>query len=162
GAPDEEPGRAVGETPQRRVTIQKFAVGKFDVTRGQWAAFATATKRPTVGGCAWASATRHRPDPDASWRKVDFPQDNDHPVVCITWKDAQDYTAWLSERTRQKYRLLTEAEWEYAARAGTATAHYWGPEASHAFANYGEEKCCEGLARDRDRWAYTSPVGAFP
>lgn len=162
GAPDDEVGRAVGETPQRRVTIGKFAVGKFDVTRGQWAIFATATKRPTIGGCAWASATRHRPDPDASWRKVDFPQDDDHPVVCITWKDAQDYTAWLSKRTGQKYRLLTEAEWEYAARAGTTTAHYWGPQASHEYANYGEEKCCEGLIQDRDRWMKTSPVGAFP
>lgn len=162
GAPEDEPGRAAGEGPQRRVAVRGFALGKFDVTRGQWAAFVAATKRPTLGGCAWASATRHRPDPQASWRRVDFPQDDDHPVVCVTWRDAQDYAAWLTRRTGHRYRLPTEAEWEYAARAGTTSAYAWGATASHELANYGEEACCTGLASGRDRWARTSPVGAFP
>lgn len=162
GSPETEPGRAPEEGPQRRVTIQKLAVGKFDVTRGQWAAFAAATTRPTVGGCAWANATGHRPDPEASWRHVDFPQGDDHPVVCVTFQDAQDYVAWLTKRTGHRYRLLSEAEWEYAARAGSTSAWFWGAEADHAHANYGAEGCCSGLATGADKWVQTSPVGAFP
>jgi len=162
GSPETEPGRDVGEGPQLQVTIHRFAAGKFHVTRGQWAAFAAATHRPTVGGCAWASATGHRPDPAASWSHVDFPQADDHPVVCITWQDAQDYAAWLSKRTGHRYRLLSEAEWEYAARAGTTGPYFWGAAADHARANYGAAQCCSGLADGADRWVQTSPVGAFP
>ena len=83
-------------------------------------------------------------------------------MVCVTWNDAQDYARWLSQRTGYKYRLLTEAEWEYAARAGTTTAFPWGSSASHDFANYGADACCAGLASGRDRWMYTSPAGSFP
>jgi len=162
GAPAGEPGRDAWDGPQRRVTIKPFAAGKFDVTRGQWAAFAAATKRPAVGGCSWASGSGPKPDPDASWAKVVFPQDDTHPVVCVTWQDTQDYARWLSARTHHRYRLLTEAEWEYAARAGTATTYPWGPAPSHEQANYGAESCCSGLAAGRDRWESTSPVGAFP
>jgi len=162
GAPQDEPGVGAGETPQRRVSVGGFAMGKYDVTRDQWAAFVTATGRPTTGGCAWASKTGHRPDPNVSWRNVEFPQAGDHPVVCITFEDAEAYARWLSRVTGRRYRLPTEAEWEYAARAGSTTPHYWGAEASHERANYGQETCCAGLATGRDRWVQTSPVGAFP
>jgi formylglycine-generating enzyme required for sulfatase activity len=163
GAPEGEPGAAVGEGPQRRVAIRGFAAGRFDVTRAQWSAFVAATNRPTQGGCAYASATAGaKLDPEASWSRLGFPQDDDHPVVCVTFADAQDYAAWLSRKAGHRYRLLSEAEWEYAARAGTRTAHYWGPAASHERANYGAEVCCSPLASGRDRWEATSPVGAFP
>jgi formylglycine-generating enzyme required for sulfatase activity len=80
----------------------------------------------------------------------------------VTWQDAQDYVHWLSQRTGDKYRLLSEAEWEYAARGRTSTAYPWGPKSTHEHANYGADKCCSGLAAGRDRWEQTSPVGAFP
>lgn len=162
GSPATEAGRLDDEGPQKRVTVRPFAVGRYPVTRGQWAAFAAATGRPTEGGCAWAGPLGHRPAPEASWRKVSFPQTDDHPVICVTWKDANDYAAWLSQRTGHRYRLLSEAEWEYAARAGTRTAFFWGDVADHGWANYGAKDCCSGLAEGRDQWAETSPVGAFP
>jgi len=164
GSPATEPGHDVflTEGPERRVNIRPFAVGKFDVTRGQWAAFASATNRPTPAGCFWTGRPGMNLDPDGSWRNLRFPQDDSHPAVCVTWNDAQDYARWLSQRSGHKYRLLTEAEWEYAARAGTTTAFPWGSTASHDFANYGADACCAGLASGRDRWMYTSPAGSFP
>src|SRR5690606_39019855 len=85
------------EGPQRVVTIKQFAVGKFDITRGEWAAFVSATNRPTRGGCRWsglpgaADGNPWDPHPDATWKNLGFTQDDTHPVVCVTWDDAQDY-----------------------------------------------------------------------
>lgn len=163
GAPPNEPGRYQEEGPQRRVNIRSLAIGKFDVTRAQWAAFASATNRITNLGCAWTGQPMSvEGDPAASWKNPSFAQDDSHPVVCVSWSDARDYLHWLSERTGRTYRLLSEAEWEYAARAGTTTAFPWGASASHDYANYGADKCCGGLATGRDRWVATSPVGSFP
>ena len=157
-----EPGRSDREGPQRGVRVRQFAAGKFEVTRGQWATFASATKRNTPAGCVWTARSGSNPDPIGSWHDVGFPQDDRHPVVCVTWQDAQDYTGWLSRRTGHKYRLLTEAEWEYAARAGSTSPYPWGAAASRAQANYGAESCCSGLASGLDEWVNTAPAGAFP
>jgi len=163
GAQAGEAGSDDFERPQRKVNVRKFAAGKFDVTRGEWAAFAKATNRATAGGCAWASAASDGDlDPKASWQRLDFEQDDHHPVVCVSWGDAQDYVRWLSKKAGHGYRLLTEAEWEYAARAGTSTPYPWGKNATHEQANYGADECCSGLASGRDRWVKTSPVGSFP
>ena len=162
GSPADEPGRSDLEGPLRRVSIRQFAGGKFDVTRGQWAAFVSATNRETRGGCSWTGRSGPKPDPAGSWRDAGFPQDDDHPVVCVTWHDAQDYVRWLSQRTGHGYRLLTEAEWEYAARAGTTTPYPWGAAASHEHANYGADTGGSPMASGRDKWERTSPVGAFP
>jgi formylglycine-generating enzyme required for sulfatase activity len=165
GAPASEPGRYDEEGPQRRVHIRQLAVGRFHVTRGQWATFVSATNRDTSGGCAWSglsSAKNDEPDASASWRNFGFAQDDSHPVVCLTYYDAQDYVRWLSKQTSHHYRLLTEAEWEYAARAGSTTPYPWGSSASHELANYGSETCCSGLMSGHDQWVNTSPVGSFP
>jgi formylglycine-generating enzyme required for sulfatase activity len=161
GSPKSESGRHQEEEPQRKVRVRQFAAGKFDVTRKQWKAFASATARKPSLGCAWTARSNEKPDPKGSWVNLGFPQDDSHPVVCVTWNDAQDYVHWLSRRTRHQYRLLTEAEWEYAARAGTTTAYPWGSKGSHEHANYGAENW-GGLTVGRDHWFYTSPVGSFP
>jgi formylglycine-generating enzyme required for sulfatase activity len=157
GSAANERGRFDDEGPQRQVAIRPVAVGKHPVTRGQWAAFALATSRPVPQAeCAYAM-TLH-----PSWKDPGYPQGDDHPVVCITWQDARDYAAWLTERTGHHYRLLSESEWEYAARAGTTTAFPWGAAASHEFANYGRDSCCGPATVGKDRWQFTSPVGSFP
>jgi len=162
GSPVGELGSSDIERPLHRLTVQQFAVGKFDVTRGQWAEFVSSTKRETPAGCSYSGFPKEKEN-SASWRNLGFTQDDNHPVVCITWEDAQDYVHWLSQRTGRKYRLLTEAEWEYASRAGTTTPYPWGSTASHEYANYGPDKGHgHGLATGRDRWVYTSPVGSFP
>lgn len=161
GSPESERGRDLIEGPQHLVTIRRFAAGKYDVTRGEWRAFVAATRRPTISGCQWVGPTREH-EASANWRKLDFVQTDRHPVVCITWKDAQDYAGWLSASTHRHYRLLSEAEWEYAARAGTTSRYPWGSGNTHAYANHGTEKCCGGLVQGADKWLFTSPVGAFP
>jgi formylglycine-generating enzyme required for sulfatase activity len=151
-----EPGRFDDED-RRQVSVAAVAVAKYPVTRAQWVAFVKATGRPTARApCAYA------PGEGASWENPGFPQGDDHPVVCVTWGDAQAYTRWLTRRTGHTYRLLSDAEWEYAARAGSTTAFPWGPTASHAFANYGADECCAPATSGRDKWDYTSPVGSFP
>ena len=156
GSPMTEPGRFDDEDP-KKVSLGPFAVGKYLVTRAQWAAFVKASKRRTPAApCAYA------PSPHPSWSDPGFAQDGSHPVVCISWSDAQDYARWLSDRTGHHYRLLTDEEWEYASRAGTTTAFPWGGKASHEHANYGLDECCGPATSGRDRWEFTSPVGSFP
>jgi formylglycine-generating enzyme required for sulfatase activity len=90
----------------------------------------------------------------------------DKPVVGISWWDAQVFVGWLNKKTgTEKYRLLTEAEYEYAARAGTSTTYWWGDEPSHEYANFGREADQElgGAVEGRDKWGdETSPVCSFP
>jgi formylglycine-generating enzyme required for sulfatase activity len=156
GSPPRERGRFDDEA-QRSVRVQAFAIAKYPVTRGQWHAFVAATGRSTPDApCAYAR-TGH-----PTWKNTGFPQDDRHPVVCVTWADAQDYARWLSARTGHHYRLLTDPEWEYAARGGTTTPFPWGSAASHEFGNYGKDECCGPMVRGNDRWEFTSPVGSFP
>lgn len=170
GSPPDEPGRdrprALREEPARTIDVAAFALGLRPVTRGEWAAFVNATARPIRGGCAWSAlqggARRDGSNGDANWTNLGFAQDDGHPVVCVSWSDAQDYVAWLSERTGRRYRLPSEAEWEYAARAGSRTAFPWGDIARRDRANYGAERCCSAAMEGADRWSYTSPVGSFP
>lgn len=110
GSPRGEAGRSSNEEPQRRVTIERpLAVGKFEVTFDEWDACVAA------GGC------KHRPS-DSGWGK------GRRPVINVSWNDAVDYATWLSRRTGKQYRLLSEAEWEYAARAGTTSPYAVGTE----------------------------------
>jgi formylglycine-generating enzyme required for sulfatase activity len=161
GAPSDETGRDDIEGPQHRVAIAQFAAGKYDVTRAEWKLFVKDTNRKVVGGCAWTPSNQEL-NPDASWEKLGFPQDDTHPVVCVSWADVHDYIGWLTAKTGKKYRLPSESEWEYAARAGSTKTFPWGATATHEHANYGQEDCCSPLAKDNDKWEETSPVGSFP
>ena len=156
GSPKSEPGRFDDED-QHQVKVAPFALAKSPVTKAQWAAFVADSGRSTAAApCAYASTA------NPSWKDPGYPQNDNHPVVCVTWGDAQDYARWLSKRTGHHYRLPTDEEWEYAARAGTTTAYPWGSTASHAFANYGLDECCGPATKGPDKWEYTSPVGSFP
>jgi len=133
GSPDSEAGRDSDEGPQREVVVSRpLAVGKFEVTFAEWDACVAA------GGCS------HRPS-DRGWGR------GNRPVINVSWADAQEYVRWLSRRTGRTYRLLTEAEWEYAARAGTTTPYSFGQTISPSQANY----YGTGLGR-------TQPVGSYP
>jgi formylglycine-generating enzyme required for sulfatase activity len=135
GSPVTEKDHDEIEGPQHKVTIARpFAVSKFDVTFADWDACVS------VGGCPQASDS-------------DFGRDT-KPVINVSWDDAQQYVAWLSRMTGKPYRLLTEAEWEYAARAGSQTAYFWGDEIGDGKAN------CNGCSNER-RKKETSPVKSF-
>ena len=133
GSPEGERGRWISEGPQHQVTIsQPFAVGKYEVTVGQYTAFGEEAGHIT-GRCdfpeeSWdpirlSQTNNHLGE---SWNNSRFDQTNNHPVTCVSWYDASTYAVWLSVKTGYEYRLLSEAEWEYAARAGTTTAYYFG------------------------------------
>jgi formylglycine-generating enzyme required for sulfatase activity len=139
GSPASEPGRFDDEGPQHRVTIQPTAVSATPITRAQYEQFVTATKRADPDSCvAMNDAGEFKSQPGLNWRNPGFEQTPDHPVVCVSWEDAVAYVVWLSARTRKNYGLLTEAEFEYAARGGSPTRHWWGEEAGNTtctFAN---------------------------
>lgn len=88
-------------------------------------------------------------DESASWRRLPFEQTDDHPAVCVSWQDATDYALWLSRTTGHDYRLPSEAEWEYAARAGMASIFFWGTDENQAcqYANGGDATLLRVLPR---------------
>jgi formylglycine-generating enzyme required for sulfatase activity len=165
GVPEELAKR---ERPQHRVRVKAFALGKYEVTRGQYAAFARETGRGDGDGCYVWTGSKWEKEAGKSWRDPGFAQDDRHPAACVNWDDAKAYAAWLSRKTGKPYRLASEAEWEYAARAGTTTARYWGESPSEAcgYANVGDqtekEKNPGWTVHDcRDGYVNTAPVGSF-
>ena len=113
------------ERPRHRVTLDGFALGVHEVTRGEYEAFAAATGRGSGDRCWAFDAEERRWDSDASWRSPGYPQAGDHPVVCVNWEDAQTYVRWLSEETGEGYRLPSEAEWEYAWGLHDTLGNVW-------------------------------------
>ena len=136
------------EKPVREVTFSSgFEMGRTEVTFEQFDYYVWRMKKAGLA--------------------VNYPHDEDwgrdkRPVINVSWEDVQGYVSWLSQYTGKQCRLPSEAEWEYAARAGSTTAYPWGDDASHEYANYGKDECCEGLAEGRDQWVNTSPVASFP
>ena len=133
--------------PMRRVSFSNaMLVAKHEVTRSQFAVFVNEAgyrPSPTVNcttlsarDLSWSDGHGAR-----SWRDPGFDQADTHPVVCVSWDDAKAYVAWLSRKTGKQYRLLSESEWEYAARSGSRRERPWGDEMNSAcnFANVWDE-----------------------
>jgi formylglycine-generating enzyme required for sulfatase activity len=164
GSPDTEPQRegwqGCTESPRHEVTIATpFAVARHAITRGQFAAFASATSYKTEGGATVFKGDKWKRDPKASWRAPGFLQDDSHPVVCVNRDDAKTYAAWLSQTTGKPYCLLSEAEREYVTRAGTTTPFWWGPSITPDRANY--RFVYEGGGSKGEWRKSTAPVGIF-
>ena len=134
GSPESEPDRTASEGPQHEVTIARpFAVSKLEVTFAEWDACVAAAACPPV--------TDH-------WGRGEM------PVINVDWGDVKQYVAWLSQLTGKEYRLLTEAEWEYAARAGAISRYSWGDDPGMGYAN------CDGCGSQWDG-RQTAPVGSL-
>ena len=170
GSPPSENQRDDDEGPVHRVKVAAFALSKTEITRGQFAEFVKHTKYDAGDKC-WTLAEGKFAERDGNWRKPGYPQNNKHPVTCINWDDAQAYAKWLSRKTRKKYRLPTEAEWEYAARAGTRSSRYWGnnPDLACRYANVADKTAMARIPATMawlshnctDHYAYTAPVGRY-
>ena len=124
------------ERPVHNVTVPSFKMGKYEVTFAQWDACVA------DGGCGG-----YTPD-DEGWGR------GNRPVINVSWDDAQGFINWLNDRTGGKFRLPTEAEWEYAARAGSTKKYSWGNSIGRNRTNCYDDICS-------DRWKYTSPAGSF-
>ena len=188
GSPEDEEGRGRDEGPLHRVRITKpLYLGACEVTRGQFRQFVDATDYKTDaetdarGGWGYTGVEERpfRRDPQYTWRDTGFPQSAEHPVVNVSWNDAVAFCEWLSRKEGKTYALPTEAQWEYACRAGTETRFCHGDDAeglaetgnvSDASANekfalwmtinkVDREKM--GTATHRDGYVFTSPVGCF-
>ena len=164
GSPQNEAERFDDEGPQREVVLATpVAVGRFEVTVGEFRRFLGAAGHAAGGNCFAPDSDGDGAldqSPDASWAKPGFEQDDQSPVTCVTWDDAQAYVTWLSRSTGETYRLLSESEWEYAARAGTTTPFSFGGTISTSQANYdGNFTYANGSTGEyRER---TTAVGSF-
>lgn len=167
------------ESPTHPVTFSRsFMMASTPVTRGQFARFVEATNYVTEaqnGRFAAGLGERGLGRKDGlSWKQLDFEQTDDHPVVCVSWNDAIAFCQWMTTQEGRTYRLPTEAQWEYACRAGTSTMFWWGDDLNRkqhnvniydqSLVNWQLEhfKGRQGRAAWDDGFAFTSPVGSFP
>ena len=164
GSPQSEISRQNDEGPQAKVTIPRpFAAGVFEVSVSQYEAFIRSSGHPVQAGCRiwdrrsnlWDHRTTY------TFRNAGFEQTGSHPVVCVGWDDAKAFAAWMKAVTDKPYRLLTEAEWEYAARAATATPFSFGQTISTVQANYDGSSTYGPEGRKGVRSSKTMPVDSF-
>ncbi len=172
GSPDNESGRSISEGPQHNVSLPSFALGRYEVTRGEFAHFVAETGY-TTGPCVYwivgLGDIRRGYDLDLHNPSHRQRQTDKHPVTCVSWNDAQTYVDWLGKKTGKDYRLPSESEWEYAARAGTRSRYFWGDDTSLAcsHANGHDETSRQFNVFNweplpcSDGYSLTSPVGSL-
>lgn len=168
GAPNSERGSSDAERPQATIDVGAFAIGRYEVTRGEFAAFVEASGHGPAGSC-WSERNGRYDFVDGKdWQDPGFSQGDKDPVVCITAEDAEAYVQWLNGATGKSYRLPSEAEWEYAARAGADGAYYWGDDIDD-FCDFGNIADAAAI-RKFSGWSgvgcddgevYTAPVGSY-
>lgn len=166
------------ETPKHSVTISEpFYMAKTEVTRGQFAKFVKATgykteaEKSEKGGWGLNKDGKLVQDPKFSWKEVGFEQTDEHPVINVTYNDAEAFCEWLSDEEDEEYRLPTEAEWEYACRGGTETRFYNGDDsekvvkvgnvADASFKNAGLTPGYGAPLKADDEYVFTAPSGQF-
>ena len=162
---------ASNEGPQRRIFInQPLSIGRTEVTRDQFEAFVRATGYKVGDKCWTLEGNEPKEREGRSFLNPGYPQTGTHPAVCVSFDDAKVYAEWLSKTTGKPYRLLSEAQWEYAARAGT-TGRFAGvdSEASLCAAGNGADRAASAanlpanweFLRCNDGYVHTAPVGSF-
>nr|WP_292994085.1 formylglycine-generating enzyme family protein [Nitrosomonas sp.] len=175
GSPENEKDRQSDEGPQHLVSIPNpFAISRCEITVGQFRQFVQETNHRTTveennKGCfVWnVDQNTYEQQPERNWKNPGFAQTDAHPVVCVSWDDAQAYVKWLSHRTGAVYRLPTEAEWEYVVRAGTKTTRYYQDDKQCDYANGSGQEAKSiadagwTLAECSDGHVYTAPVASF-
>lgn len=167
GSPASEPGREPSEGPQHTVNIgYPLSVGQYEVTREQFAEFASETEYESRGCATYEDGWDMRDD--RSWQSPGFNQDEDEPVTCVSWVDARNYVVWLSRKTGGSYRLLSSSEWEYIARANTETARSWGddPDSACKLTNVADETTMDdypgwNIHNCKDGYLHTAPAEAL-
>jgi formylglycine-generating enzyme len=172
GSAPGEDFRGENETQHKVTLTRQFSIGIHLVTRNQFSQFVAKTNFRTdvekEGDGLVVRGNGFVRTPGASWRDPGFQASDDHPVVMISWNDAVAFCGWLSMTEGRTYRLPTEAEWEYACRAGTTTAYFWGddPGVGKGFANVADltgKQVFPWLSAFNwsDGFVFTSPVGTF-
>lgn len=153
------------ESPQHKVVISSFAAGRFALTKGEFSEFIKSegykTEAEQADGCAIQKDGKLQKNNDSNWRNVGFPQGDDHPVVCVSWNDAQAYVRWLSQLSGKSYRLLSESEREYATRAGSTSAFWWGDTINTNQANYRGTRLSYNGSPKGELRNLTVPVNSF-
>jgi len=148
------------QRPVQTISLSEFAMSQKEITVSQFRAFVTETDYTTTSekyGC-WTTNSEGKPvrKETATWRDPGFPQSSDHPVVCVSWKDAQAFADWVDAR------LPTEAEWEYAARAeGRKIIYPWGSTFNGDTLNFADRRASFSSASSDDGYQWTAPVGSY-
>ncbi len=167
GAPAGQADATPIDLPQHRVGITyPLGMGVYEITVGEFKEFAAATRHKSAGCRMYDGSWRD--SPELNWNNAGYTQTATHPVACVSWRDARDYAAWLSSRTGQKYRLPSDSEWEYAARAGSVASRPWKEhiEGACADANVADRTAAQQYPGWKvhpcsDGYTYTAPVGSF-
>ena len=167
GAPTGQADASPLEMPRHPVRIPyPLGMGVYEITVGEFKEFAEATGHKSAG-CQMYNG-KWQDSAELNWNNVGFTQTLLHPVACVSWRDAGDFAGWLSKKTGQKYRLPTESEWEYAARAGSMDARPWKDNISSACAsaNVADQSATQQYPGWKvhpcsDGYVFTSPVGSF-
>ena len=162
GSPEGEVGRFENEGPAHRVVFSRpFGVGKYEIRRREFVNFVAETGHAMGDSCWTYELGEWKVRLERSWTNPGFAQGDSHPAVCVSWEDAKSYVEWLSQRSGEAYRLLSESEWEYAARAGTEGPFHFGSAISTDMANF-DDTNARRLGRTGAYRRKTVPAGTFP